>query len=426
MSDLLFILAISTCSSSNLAAEHALLVFFLTRSELYAHPLAQVIMAVIIGWKKRNMIISRGTVFRNQVQNLWSRMNMSAPPPINRLRLTPSSATGSCFVCLGEISGRSTRADPCSRDEVGLQLRCSCVVHLHCCVGYARSHIEDKSLVRKEGLRCPLCHHIKPEGFIDTDDLRELDLLAKEFHTSMSDLVVDPLTQSELNKLSRWMVECAISELKGDLEEEIVCPLCSVPYLSEVRQTAYAEKEEVVCPNCTESFCKQCRCRWHGEVACREKDLFKRRVNSEAASEAFIKATSKKCPNCKTPTTHYHGHECHHIQGCTTCGQHFCYVCLAKHPTNFKLRVRTGWGCEHRSSNCDSTNILSNLVLKPYPRDKSCGCPICMDCRRDSPCELCSGHCVVCRGIVAPGKNFMTETSGLLGSGKRILNCVIQ
>ena len=32
-----------------------------------------------------------------------------------------------------------------------------------------------------------------------------------------------------------------------------------------------------------------------------------------------------------------------------------------------------------------------------------CGCPICPDCRPNKPCALCSGSCVVCRGIVPPG-----------------------
>jgi len=67
----------------------------------------------------------------------------------------------------------------------------------------------------------------------------------------------------------------------------------------------------------------------------------------EDATDAFINATTKACPNqaCRLRVTHYHGHACHHImptpfcyacqsyscshgkKGCPGCGLHFCYRC---------------------------------------------------------------------------------------------------
>lgn len=59
----------------------------------------------------------------------------------------------------------------------------------------------------------------------------------------------------------------------------------------------------------------------------------------------YVAATSKRCPSCSTPFTHYHGHSCHHISpvgikggGCPNCHIHFCYACLSTADENIAER----------------------------------------------------------------------------------------
>ena len=50
--------------------------------------------------------------------------------------------------------------------------------------------------------------------------------------------------------------------------------------------------------------------------------------------------------------------------------------------------------------------------MDPFPRDSRCGCPICPDCRRETPCAGCNGDCVVCQGVVPPGPTVVDSRSG--------------
>ena len=51
-----------------------------------------------------------------------------------------------------------------------------------------------------------------------------------------------------------------------------------------------------------------------------------------------------------------------------------------------------------------------------YPIDRRCSCPICPDCRPDRPCEICDGRCVVCEGLVPPGK-LVGRAAALVNDG---------
>ena len=142
------------------------------------------------------------------------------------------------------------------------------------------------------------------------------------------------------------------------------------------------------------------------------------------ATNELIAATTKPCPGCATPTSHYHGHACHHIGyvgggiGCINCGTHWCFQCGVQHGTARGV-AWTGpqkvWGCAHRASFCKSdSTVVDHLINDPYPHDARCGCPICPDCVPDKPCALCNGSCVVCKGFVPPGpKEIVSEAERL-------------
>ena len=80
------------------------------------------------------------------------------------------------------------------------------------------------------------------------------------------------------------------------------------------------------------------------------------------------------------------------------------YKCLQSATTNQQLRgAANRCLCDGWSNFCIESEIRDNINVLPYPHDKRCGCCICPDCSLGSPCGTCSGHCVVCKGIVPPG-----------------------
>ena len=154
-------------------------------------------------------------------------------------------------------------------------------------------------------------------------------------------------------------------------------------------------------PTSIDAQCAYCQHRWDPRAAAGDTSY------DERLSLALIRVTSKACPNrqCSQRISHFHGHACHHISpvtnGCPACHLHFCYVCLRKHGS--AGHYSRNWRCPHGSSFCIADDILSNLIMEPYPRDRRCGCPICPHCAPHTPCAQCDGGCVVCRGIVPPG-----------------------
>ena len=139
-------------------------------------------------------------------------------------------------------------------------------------------------------------------------------------------------------------------------------------------------------------------------------------VSNDDLSEQINKATSKPCPNCRIPTTHFHGHGCHHvIDGCFNCKTEYCWRCGSTAEDNIKERGRSSrCKCDGGSwtTFCKNEDILDNIVLNEfgYPIDKRCGCPICNQCLRGEPCsDLCDGDCVVCKGLVAQGPNEISK-----------------
>lgn len=88
----------------------------------------------------------------------------------------------------------------------------------------------------------------------------------------------------------------------------------------------------------------------------------------------MIENSSKPCPFCQTPISHYYKHGCHHIKpgaGCPGCRNHFCYICLGPHPCQN--------GC-------------------PLFCNETCGCPTCPECTPGNSCDNCDGPSSGCPG----------------------------
>ena len=107
-------------------------------------------------------------------------------------------------------------------------------------------------------------------------------------------------------------------------------------------------------------------------------------TEEEIMSSSLIVATTKLCPRpgCGNRESHFHGHACHHVrEGCGKCKIEYCYRCLSTKDENAAERgsdsccMCGGW-----STYClalhTTDDIERNLILKPYPYDRRCGCQV--------------------------------------------------
>ena len=184
------------------------------------------------------------------------------------------------------------------------------------------------------------------------------------------------------------------------------------------------EKEDPMkfaCGWCETEMCRCCRdlrtlgsVPWHEGLSC-TKALLKAKAmvrdnQDQNKNQAFIEATTMPCPNCNYRITHYHGHECHHIspmtEGCPNCKTHWCYACGTAGNTGPWWCGSTPTCAERLGRGyCINTDISKFIdSSNGWPKDNRCGCQICPDCKVGAPCKLCGGNCVVCKGLVPPGK----------------------
>ncbi|KAJ8603287.1 hypothetical protein CTAYLR_006957 [Chrysophaeum taylorii] len=317
--------------------------------------------------------------------------------------------------------------------------QCNHRVCLGCATGHVRAAMGSVGeLFVPGGVRCPM---VRSNGrrcacAIDYDRLRSLsekslasfgDVSSSYFSIRSFWIVAyfvperesgDPLSTIELAKLQRFCVESAIPS-----DQRTNCPACQELVVID------GESGRVVCGYCGVDFCAGCRAHpWHRDQTCAEHEATNARLR-ESKSEAYVRATSKPCPNCTAPTSHFHGHGCHHISpggGCPWCRAHWCYKCGATEAENVAKRGRrSACRCTPSSwtSFCEEGQIAAYLRYDDdlrggggggggggLPYDVRCGCHICPFCRPGAQCDQCDGSCVVCRGLVPPPRPAVYNT----------------
>ena len=277
---------------------------------------------------------------------------------------------------------------------------CIHIICRDCALQYVRNALSDRAgAVFPEGLRCPQ-HSSGCSSFITLDDCAALLPGDDAGDASAEGATGGALLRKEYETLARHIVEAAIPDA-----QKLFCPKCEVVTLIDAADSGGSGGGGRVAPLPQGlQRCPHCDHTWEPATVAGE----------DAATSAFLDATSKPCPSCGQRTTHYHGHECHHIGagtgGCPSCKQHWCYVCGRKHGEPGG-RCTFHPDCEHHQTFCTGTNIKRHLAQLPYPHDTRCGCPICPNCRPRRPCAQCTGHCVVCRGLVPPGPTSLVETA---------------
>lgn len=318
---------------------------------------------------------------RQQFANLGigAAITTEARNPFRSLDTDDSNPTVRNPTLIRQASGNEVKECFCI-EEVGkggqhdLRLGCQCLVHYDCLVLYLREKLRDRAALfaampdkAHRGIHCPyyskannLCGYIAPAGAAKEDQVYFLKVFDLDDIVLHGDKLCDsprtnvhPLRPDEVDRFRRWIIEADDETATMEILEE---------------------------------------------------------------SDAYIRATTKRCPNCPNRQSHFHGHSCHHVKdGCSVCRIQYCYLCLQSSEDNLRERgdVRAcfcgGWTTFCKSLKA-SDDIRDYLVLEPYPYDSRCGCQICCECipptgpnKAPVPCGTCDGACCVCLGFINQG-----------------------
>jgi hypothetical protein len=306
----------------------------------------------------------------------------------------------------------------CYADEVGdndsdLLLRCGCLIHYDCMVRYIKSQLGDKdmilstynkfksSLLDKHYIICPyynagLCNaNSMNKSFLSIDDLHHIRSLFNDNNDYKNNdnnkNNDDDNNNNNNNNRSTIEDDCPTNTQFSDFTSY----LC-------IHESDIDKLIEWICEYNTKILAYDDS---SADITKGNKAMTIPLIDpSDYENDAYIEATTKKCPHCNVRGTHYHGHMCHHISpmgGCSNCHTHYCYRCLSTEQDNLMIRRnRSSCLCGHWSSFCspltDRSDVKKYLVKAPYPYDKRCGCVICPDCSLNRPCSTCPGDCVVC------------------------------
>ena len=269
-----------------------------------------------------------------------------------------------CFICRDYESGDN------DSNEVSkfVRLGCRCISHYHCLIQYIRSKLGNRLKISLNGISCPYGKECK--SYKTLDDVGGDETKLYYITTTDLDIVVD-----------------------------------------------YGRNNPKLKENLDENDCEELT---HEEVNDLRKWLEEKReikIFTDDDFDLFVISTTKACPSCGFRSTHFQGHQCHHVE-CPNCNINYCYKCLSSEIENIRDRGEDyACKCGCWTNFCHS--IKSPSDIEKYisineggiPFDIRCGCIICNDCREDMMCIYCPGDCCVCLGYVNPSPNEVIDAS---------------
>lgn len=289
-------------------------------------------------------------------------------------------------------------------------LACGCRnLHYNCLVAYLQTKIGDRLAMSARGeISCP--NGVACANLAVNVSLLELEYIVKYGEENPGALVgannIDPLTHGQIADLRTWLREKEdLETMRAWLDDARISrdEMSSMNLFLQQRlqQTGSSSTTTPVPTDHDEQLLLASR--QHLEVI--------RREDAINEIDPYVRATTKQCPSCSMCSTHYHGHQCHHISphgGCPSCRINYCYRCLATEIENLAergnpIRCKCGFWSNYCLPIRSAKDIQAFIVPSPVPYDKRCGCVICPDCLHGQPCETCPGNCVVCLGYMSPG-----------------------
>jgi len=288
------------------------------------------------------------------------------------IRQHSARQSSECFICADPVGHRAGEIDD-------LRMGCGCATHYKCLVAYLQAKIGDRANMNLQGVACPYgaacCSHLSdpsPTGrrcyYITLEDLDNVAAYRTPEKAAVIDALLaqnntPPLTTQQVAELRKWLEE-------QDLQEALRAWLGDVTI-------SFDEMSELVKIGERRNGNFVAAVRARGDVALSAALAADLTAHVEAMRKGylqmdpFVLATTKACPTCTVRSTHFHGHQCHHISpttnGCPSCHIGFCYRCLATEIDNRQIRgSKERWvSCSLSGAAPRSICPLPSLTLAP-------------------------------------------------------------
>ena len=302
-------------------------------------------------------------------------------------------------------------------------LECGCKnLHYHCLVAYLQMKLGDRVAMNARGeISCPNGAACGSLAMVVNVSLLELEKVvdtnsSEATKQRMAENNVEPLTHEQISDLRCWLREREdLEAMRVWLNDATISryEVSSLGLLLEGLRPGLNVSTDISTVDSSLS------------LACQQHLESKRREDVAIEMDPYVRATTKDCPSCGMCSTHYHGHNCHHISphgGCPSCRCNYCYRCLSTDVENLKergnpIRCKCGFWNNYCLPIRSQRDIQAFIVPSPVPYDKRCGCVICPDCLHGQPCDTCPGNCVVCLGYMSPGPREILSDYKLEGPG---------
>jgi hypothetical protein len=219
-------------------------------------------------------------------------------------------------------------------------------------VAYLQSKIGDRATMSVQGVVCPYgedCRSYQAESsppgrssayFVTLEDLDNIvDYRSPERAEALDALLrengTEPLTHEEVGELRAWLEE---NDLLQALREWLGDPSVTQPEMLELARLGEAKEPAfrslvrqrgvLLSPPLLQQLAEELCAHL---AAARGKGY-------KDATDPYVEATTKACPSCSVRSTHWAGHQCHHISpatnGCPNCHVKYCYRCLSTETEN--------------------------------------------------------------------------------------------
>lgn len=252
--------------------------------------------------------------------------------------------------------GESGRQCPICMESKKLMLQFSNECSHFCCVCCYSSYLDSSLEGKKFPIACPGCKAGGQETLIDPMQVVQFVRTAKVTGRHRENVM-------RFNKMQILGMRTPESVLAIN-----ACPTCGFLGFLQKPSDSVAMCSN---PECAEKYCPACKNRPHPGKTCQERQAEIAALEKPGATDTVMKNTSKACPNCSMPISHFRDHGCHHIT-CGYCKHQFCWLCT------------TSWLSRPSNHAC------------PMMCNASCGCVPCDSCVIGKSCPACMG-CSKCR-----------------------------
>jgi ariadne-1 len=181
--------------------------------------------------------------------------------------------------------------------------------------------------------------------------------------SSGSDDQKDASSAKAAKKYQGWI-------LNSFIEGQSSIKWCPFPHCGSAVHFPAGGPKDIDC-TCGNSFCFLCSHAAHTPAPCDLVDKWKKTETDDQATEIWLKARTKECPNCKVRIEK--NRACNHMT-CFSCKHHFCWLCKGAWKdhgsqtggyyvcTNYDKSIEQGTRSSEEKDNIDATALMQKYL----------------------------------------------------------------